>query len=63
MAQIGWIRRLKDRKSKSEREIARVTGLSRNKVVEWLRADVQPPKQRQPGIGLQCVSSRLSWSN
>lgn len=42
MDQIGWIRRLKGREGKSEREIARMTGLSRNTVAKWLRPDVQP---------------------
>mmetsp|Transcript_21063 Transcript_21063/g.81609 ORF Transcript_21063/g.81609 Transcript_21063/m.81609 type:complete len:500 (-) Transcript_21063:3709-5208(-) len=50
MDQIGWIRRLKGREGKSEREIARMTGLSRNTVAKWLRADVQPPKYRRPAV-------------
>ncbi|MFX5709766.1 IS21 family transposase, partial [Acinetobacter baumannii] len=50
MDQIGWIRRLKGREGKSERESARMTGLSRNTVAKWLRADVQPPKDRRPAV-------------
>ncbi len=50
MDQIGWIRRLKGREGKSEREIARMTGLSRNTVAKWLRADVQLPKYRRPAV-------------
>jgi transposase len=50
MDQIGWIRRLHRRENKSEREISRITGLSRNTVAKWLHADVSdPPKyQRAP---------------
>jgi transposase len=48
MDQIGWIRRLHRRDKKSEREIARITGLSRNTVSKWLRGEVaQPPKYRR----------------
>ena len=48
MDQIGWIRRLKSREKKSEREIARMTGLSRNTVAKWLLGDVTaPPKYRR----------------
>ncbi|MBL8342632.1 MAG: helix-turn-helix transcriptional regulator [Rubrivivax sp.] len=36
MDQIGWIRRLRRRKHKSEREIACITGLSRNTVAQRL---------------------------
>ena len=32
--QIGWIRRLHRRENKSEREISRMTGLSRNTVAK-----------------------------
>ena len=35
MDQIGWIRRLHRREHKSEGEIARITGLSRNTVGKW----------------------------
>jgi len=48
MDQIGWIRRLHSREKKSEREIARITGLSRNTVAKWLRGEVNvPPKYRR----------------
>ena len=40
MDQIGWIRRLKSREKRSEREIARMTGLSRNTVATWLHGEV-----------------------
>ena len=45
---IGRIRRLHSRKNKSVREIARVTGLSRNTVAKWLQGEVDgPPKYRR----------------
>ena len=37
MDMIGRIRRLHSRRNKSEREIARITGLSRNTVERWPR--------------------------
>ena len=53
MDMIGRIRRLHRRKNKSAREIARITGLSRNTVAKWLHGEVDgPPKYRrgeQPG--------------
>ena len=53
MDMIGRIRRLHSRKNKSEREISRMTGLSRNTVSKWLHGEVDgPPKYRrgeQPG--------------
>jgi transposase len=53
MDMIGRIRRLHSRKKKSEREISRMTGLSRNTVSKWLHGEVDgPPKYRrgeQPG--------------
>ena len=36
MDMIGRIRHLHARKNKSEREISRMTGLSRNTVAKWL---------------------------
>ena len=50
MDMIGRIRRLHSRGKKSEREIARMTGLSRNTVAKWLHGQVDgPPKyRRQP---------------
>ena len=48
MDMIGRIRRLHSRKNKSEREIARITGLSRNTVAKWLHGEVDgPPKYRR----------------
>jgi transcriptional regulator with XRE-family HTH domain len=50
MDMIGRIRRLHRRKKKSEREIARITGLSRNTVAKWLHGEVDgPPKYRRGG--------------
>ncbi len=48
MAMIGKIRRMYFRDKKSEREIARITSLSRNTVRAWLRAPVdREPKYRR----------------
>ena len=48
MDMIGRIRRLHSRGKKSEREIARLTGLSRNTVAKWLKAPVESaPKDRR----------------
>ena len=48
MDMIGKIRRLHGRKNKSEREISRITGLSRNTVAKWLHGQVDgPPKYRR----------------
>jgi transposase len=47
MDMIGKIRRLHSRGKKSEREIARVTGLSRNTVRKWLRGPLREPKYRR----------------
>ena len=49
MDQIGWIRRLHRREHKSEGEIARITGLSRNTVAKWLRGELVEPKYRRAG--------------
>ena len=49
MDQIGWIRRLHRREHKSEREIARITGLSRNTVAKWLHGELVEPKYRRAG--------------
>lgn len=47
MDMIGRIRRLHSRGKKSEREITRMTGLSRNTVAKWLHGQVDgPPKYR-----------------
>jgi transcriptional regulator with XRE-family HTH domain len=48
MDMIGRIRRLHSRGKKSEREFARMTGLSRNTVGRWLHGEVEgPPKYRR----------------
>ncbi len=48
MDMIGKIRRLSRRGKKSEREIARTTGLSRNTVAKWLHGDIDGgPKYRR----------------
>ena len=41
MDMIGRIRRLHSRGKKSEREIARLTGLSRNTVAKWLHEAIE----------------------
>ena len=48
MDMIGRIRRLHSRKNKSQRDIARITGLSRNTVAKWLHGQVDGrPKYRR----------------
>jgi transposase len=48
MDMIGRIRRLHGRKKKSMREIARITGLSRNTISKWLTAEIDgPPNYRR----------------
>jgi transposase len=48
MDMIGGIRRLHSRKNKSEREISRITGLSRNTAAKWLHGEVDgPPRYRR----------------
>ena len=48
MDMIGRIPRLQTRKKKSEREIARITGLSRNTVAKGVHGEVDgPPKYRR----------------
>jgi transposase len=51
MDMVGRIRRLHSRGKKSEREIARLTGLSRNTVAKWLHEPIEsaPKYQRGPG--------------
>jgi len=53
MDMVGRIRRLHSRGKKSEREISRMTGLSRNTIAKWLKAplDGEPKYRRseQPG--------------
>ena len=48
MEMIGRVRRMHRRGNKSEREIARTTGLSRNTVAKWLHEPLEvPPKYRR----------------
>ncbi len=49
MDMIGRIRRLHSRNKKSEREISRITGLSRNTVSKWLHGQVDGPPKYQRG--------------
>jgi transposase len=49
MDMIGRIRRLHSRKNKSVREIARITGLSRNTISKWLTAEVDGPLKYRRG--------------
>ena len=50
MDMIGKIRRLSRRGKKSEREISRLTGLSRNTVAKWLHGELEgEPKVRREG--------------
>ena len=51
MDMVGKIRRLHGRGNKSEREIARETGLSRNTVAKWLKEPSgEPPKYRRGSV-------------
>ena len=43
MDMVGRIRRLHSRGKKSAREIARITGLSRNTVAKWLQGPAEAP--------------------
>lgn len=48
MGMVGRIRRSHSRKNKSEREISRMAGLSRNTGSKWLDGDVNgPPRYRR----------------
>jgi len=48
MDMIGRIRRMYSRGKKSEREIARITGLSRNTIAKWLHGPLDgEPKYRR----------------
>jgi len=58
MDMIGRIRRLHGRKHKSEREISRITGLSRNTVAKWLHA--RSTARRSTGGASNRTSSRFS---
>ncbi len=51
MDMIGKIRRLHSRGKKSEREIARITGLSRNTVAKWLEGPVEAAPRYRRGLG------------
>jgi transcriptional regulator with XRE-family HTH domain len=48
MDMVGKIRRLHSRGKKSEREISRITGLSRNTIAKWLKGSVaEAPRYRR----------------
>lgn len=49
MGMIGKIRRMHGRSKKSERQIARMTGLSRNTVSKWLHGEVDGPQKYRRG--------------
>lgn len=49
MDMIDRIRRVHNRKKKSEPEIARITGLSRNTISKWLHGAVDGPPKYQRG--------------
>jgi transposase len=49
MDMIGKVRRMHRRDKKSVREIARLTGLSRNTVAKWLEAPLEGPPQYRRG--------------
>jgi transposase len=55
MDMIGRIRRLHVRDKLSEREIARMTGLSRNTVSKWLRAPVAEVPARNATEQVECI--------
>ncbi len=57
MEMIGRIRRLYSRGKKSEREIARMTGLSRNTVSKWLEAPLVAPPKYQRSAGATKLSA------
>jgi transposase len=51
MDMVGKIRRLHSRGNKSVREIAQMTGLSRNTVAKWLKEPSgEPPKYRRASV-------------
>jgi transposase-like protein len=56
MDMIGRIRRLHSRGRKSVREIARLTGLSRNTIAKWLDTPVETaPKYRRGPMATKLV--------
>ena len=55
MDMIGRIRRLHRRKNKSEREIARITGLSRNTIAKWLVTFAARSNVRGAGTSLRTL--------
>lgn len=59
MDMIGRIRRLHVRDKLSEREIARMTGLSRNTVSKWLRASVAEAPKYRSDMHHQQVAQRV----
>jgi transposase len=54
MDMVGKIRRLHSRGKKSEREIARITGLSRNTIAKWLKGSVvDAPRYRRGPVSVK----------
>jgi transposase len=54
MDMVGKIRRLHSRGKKSEREIARITGLSRNTIAKWLKGSVaDAPRYRRAPVSVK----------
>ena len=60
MDMIGKVRRMHRRDNKSVREIARLTGLSRNTVAKWLEAPLEgrPQYRRGPQPSKPLVTGR-----
>jgi transposase len=57
MEMFGKIRRQHSRGKKSEREIARTNGLSRNTVAKWLKAPMAgPPKYRRSAVPVKLTA-------
>jgi len=54
MDMVGKIRRLHSRGKKSEREISRITGLSRNTIAKWLKDSVdEAPRYRRAPVSVK----------
>ncbi len=54
MDMVGKVRRLHSRDKQSERQIARMTGLSRNTVAKWLKGSVgEPPMYRRRAVAIK----------
>ena len=57
MDMIGKIRRLSRRGKKSEREISRMTGLSRNTVAKWLHGELEGELKYRRGAQLNKLTA------